>query len=166
MCLSDDTDTYLFFETVEAPCVAPEAFPQYIKDIITHVPHRTLIYVPQVFASHLRKTEHFHDKVYSHGDKYWRMACVGYRAWAWKRLLVKSIFFDALMKVVTRSSVLLSLLQRPVQSDDYNQECTQNQLYRDMLADTKDTFGALELKAHRISQNLEEKGRNSFLLYS
>jgi hypothetical protein len=23
------------------------------------------------------------------------MVCVGYRAWAWKRLLVKSIFFEA-----------------------------------------------------------------------
>ena len=157
VCLSDDTDTYLFFETVDEPSDPPEAFPQYIQDIITHIPHRTLIYVPQVFASHLRKTERLHDKVYSHEGNNWRMACVGYRAWAWKRLLVKSIFFDALMKVVTRSSVLLSLLQRPSQMNSYALQSTQNQLYRDMLADTKDTFGALELKAHRISQNLEKK---------
>jgi hypothetical protein len=54
------------------------------------------------------------------------MACVGYRAWAWKRLLVKRIFFDALTKVVTRSSVLLSLLQNPVDTDDRNAQKKQN----------------------------------------
>lgn len=157
VCLCDDADTYIFFETVEEPSnEAPEAFPQYIQDIITDVPHRNLIYVPPVFASHLRK-EPIHNKVYTHAGRFWRMACVGYRAWAWKRLLVKSIFFDALTKVVTRSSVLLSLLQNPVDSDDPIAQQRQNQLYRDMLADTKDTFGALELKADKMKENLEEK---------
>jgi len=56
---------------------------------------RTLIYVPQVFASRLRR-ERIHDQVYSHDQSLWRMVCVGYHAWAWKRMLVKSIFFDAL----------------------------------------------------------------------
>jgi hypothetical protein len=157
VCLCDDTDTYIFFETVEEPSnEAPEAFPQYIQDIITDVPHRNLIYVPPVFASHLRK-EHIHNKVYAHANRFWRMVCVGYRAWAWKRLLVKRIFFDALTKVVTRSSVLLSLLQNPVDPDDRDGVKRQNQLYRDMLADTKDTFGALELKGDKIKQNLKFK---------
>ena len=156
VCLCDDADTYIFFETVEEPEHAPEPFPQYIQDIVTVIPNRTRIYVPQVFASHLRK-EPIHDKVYTHADQCWRMVCVGYRAWAWKRLLVKSIFFDALTKVVTRSSVLLSLLQRPVDSDDDLRQNRQNQLYRDMLADTKDTFGALELKADKMEENLEPK---------
>ena len=156
VCLCDDADTYIFFETVEAPKDPPEPFPQYIQDIVTVIPNRTRIYVPQVFASHLRK-EPIHDKVYTHADQCWRMVCVGYRAWAWKRLLVKTIFFDALTKVVTRSSVLLSLLQNPVDSDDPLVQQRQNQLYLDMLADTKDTFGALELKADKMKENLESK---------
>jgi hypothetical protein len=53
--------------------------------------------------------------------------------------------------------VLLSLLQNPEDTDDRDVVKRQNQLYRDMLADTKDTFGALELKADKIKQNLESK---------
>ncbi len=55
---------------------------------------------------------------------------------------------------MTRSSVLLSLFKKPdkkEKSDDLNQ------LYLDMLTETKDTFGALELKAHRLKQNIEPK---------
>jgi len=161
VALCDDTDTHLFFEKVEQHKIA-EPFPQYIRDIITDIPNRTRIYVPQVFATHLRKHEQgLHDKIYMHDDKkkikYWRMVSVGYRAWAWKRLLVKSIFFDALTKVVTRSSVLLSLLQHPVNDGDRTEIEQQNQLYRDMLADTKDTFGALELKKYKIEENLHLK---------
>lgn len=157
--LGDDADTHLFFETVEQPEHAPESFPQYIKDIVTHIPNRTRIYVPQVFASHLRKEEQgLHEKIYEHGGKYWRMVCVGYRAWAWKRLLVKSIFFDALTKVVTRSSVLLSLLQSPRHTDNEPENLKNlNQLYQDMMADTKDTFGALELKTDKIRENWKRK---------
>jgi len=160
VALCDDTDTHLFFEEVEQLEQHKEAeqFPQYIQDIITVIPNRTRIYMPQVFATHLRKQEQgLHDKIYMHDKKYWRMVCVGYRAWAWKRLLVKSIFFDALTKVVTRSSMLLSLLQNPVDSDDFDNQEKQNQLYRDMLADTKDTFGALELKKDKIKDNLNLK---------
>jgi hypothetical protein len=157
--LCDDADMHLFFETVEQPEHAPESFPQYIKDIVTHVPNRTRIYVPQVFASHLRKEQQgLHDKIYEHDGKYWRMVCVGYRAWAWKRLLVKSIFFDALTKVVTRSSVLLSLLQSPRHTDSEPEDLKNlNQLYQDMMADTKDTFGALELKTDKIRDNWKRK---------
>jgi hypothetical protein len=156
VCLCDDADAYIFFEIVEQSEIVPEPFPQYIRDIITPIHDRTRIYVPQVFASHLRK-EHIHDNLYTHDGKCWRMVCVGYRAWAWKRLLVKIIFFDALTKVVTRSSVLLSLLQNPVKINNQLLEKKQNHLYRDNLADTKDTFGALELKADKIKQNVEPK---------
>ena len=165
--LCDDADTYIFFEKVEPELEEKkEPFPQYIQDIVTDIPNRTLIYVPQVFASLLRR-ERIHDQVYSHDESLWRMVCVGYRAWAWKRLLVKSIFFDALTKVVTRSSVLLSLFQVPKTADDENEEDrTKRQLnlqqlqnieYRKMLAETKDTFGALKLKENRFKDNLEPK---------
>jgi hypothetical protein len=69
-------------------------------------------------------------------------------------MLVKSIFFDALTKVVTRSSVLLSLFYKPYKRENSRD---QNQVYLDMLTETKDTFGALELKAHRLKQNIEPK---------
>jgi hypothetical protein len=157
VCLCDDDDTHIFFETVEAPeDRVPMPFPQYIEDIITQIPNRTLIYVPRVFASHLRKTERLHDKLYMHDRKCWRMACVGYRAWAWKRLMIKSIFFDTLTKIVTRSSVLLSLLQNP-EDDDIDAQKTQTKLYRAMLNDTKDTFGTLTLKSNSLKRNLEQK---------
>jgi hypothetical protein len=45
----------------------------------------------------------------SNSSGYWQMVCVGMRAWAWKTLMVKTKFFDALAKVMTRSSVQLSL---------------------------------------------------------
>ena len=58
-----------------------------------------------VFARHLRKENDIHERIYTHvidtEETYWRMACVGYRAWAWKRLLVKAVFFDALTKITT-----------------------------------------------------------------
>ena len=161
--LCDDADTYIFFEKVESGLkqkVEPVFFPEYIHDIVTDIPNRTLIYVPQVFASHLRR-ERIHNNVYSYKNSLWRMVCVGYRAWAWKRLLVKSIFFDALTKVVTRSSVLLSLFQVPKSSDDqdtqHNLQQLQNIEYRKMLAETKDTFGALELKENSLKNNIELK---------
>ena len=152
VCVSDDTDTYIFFEPVVKPLIdTSECFPGYIQDIITEIPDRRLIYVPQVFARHLRK-ESIHDKIYTHAKRHWRMVCVGYRAWAWKRLLVKRIFFDALTKVVTRSSVLLSLWQ------NVDGDATRiNRQYRQMLADTKDTFGALELKTVKIKSSIEQK---------
>lgn len=152
VCLCDDDDTHVFFESVEEPKLAPPQFPPYIRDIITQIPNRKLIYVPRVFASHLRKTERLHDKLYLHDGKCWRMACVGYRAWAWKRLMIKSIFFDTLTKVVTRSSVLLSLLQDPD-----NDEKKQIKRYREMLKDTKDTFGTLTLKLDSLERNLDSK---------
>jgi hypothetical protein len=94
MC--DDPDSHIFFEKVAEPALVPLPFPEHIQDIITYIPERTLIYIPPVFARHLRKENDIHERIYTHvidtEETYWRMACVGYRAWAWKRLLVKAVF--------------------------------------------------------------------------
>jgi len=50
------------------------------------------------------------------------------------------------------------LLQSPQYTrSEFDDIKNQNQLYQDMMADTKDTFGALELKTDKIRENLELK---------
>jgi hypothetical protein len=92
------------------------------------------------------------------------MVCVCYRAWAWKRLLVKSIFFDALSKIMTRSSLQLSLFKSPPalprgeDFDNYINSCRQNnELIEEMISDTTDAFGALALKIKKLQCNSDRK---------
>ena len=67
------------------------------------------------------------------------MSCVGYRAWAWKRLLVKCIFFDAWTKVMTRAMSLLALYM-PL---NYLC-CTQDDQQPPLDPEFKDTFKTLK----------------------
>lgn len=151
--LCDDADSYIFFEKTDVPSDSVHNdFPRYICDIIPKIPRRTLIYVPQVFARNLRQ-EQIHDKLYKHAGSFWRMACVGYRAWAWKRLLVKTILFDALTKIVTRSPMLLSLFEFP--ADGGNQDHIRK--YLEILEETKDAFGSMEIKNQMFQHALKPK---------
>jgi hypothetical protein len=158
MC--DDPDSHIFFEQVAAPAHDPlilGQFPEYIQDIITYIPERTLIYIPPVFARHLRKDNNMHEQIYFHENTYWRMACVGYRAWAWKRLLVKAVFFDALTKITTRSSLQLSLFESflcPFPADGTDPDFCNKEI-REMISDTK--FGELAFKTKHIENNLLRK---------
>jgi hypothetical protein len=99
-----------------------------------------------------------------HDGSLWKMVCVGYRAWAWKRLLVKSIFFDALAKIVTRSSVLLSLFVQPTM--DKSKQTAENSKYLQMLADTQDAFGVLAIRKARLHNNLYPKKAQTILAVS
>ena len=163
--ICDDPDSHMFFEKIEQPHGNPPVpFPEYIQDIITYIRERTLIYIPPVFARHLRKENDIHERIYTHTidteKTYWRMACVGYRAWAWKRLLVKAVFFDALTKITTRSSLQLSLFEpvsRPFPADEDDAPDCRNKEIRDMISDTKDTFGELAFKTKHIENNLLRK---------
>ena len=86
------------------------------------------------------------------------MACVWYSAWAWKRLLVKAVlavFFDALTKITTRSSLQLSLFERHTVLQQDPEFC--NKEIRDLISDTKDTFGELAFKTKQIENNLHTK---------
>jgi hypothetical protein len=111
--LHDVLDTDIFFERV-APSTPSRPFPAYVQDVIPAIADRALVYVPAVFATRmrqetLRQETPLHDTVYTHGDAHWRLRCVGYRAWAWKRLLVKCVFFDAWTKLMTRAMSLMAL---------------------------------------------------------
>jgi len=111
MCtIQDDTTAPLFFEKLAHKTGNTTKFPEYVCEIITNVPDRKYIYVPDVFAKQLRKDKKcLHNIVFEYDQTYWKMVCVGTRAWAWKRLMTKSIFYNAFQKVMTRSSVQLSL---------------------------------------------------------
>jgi hypothetical protein len=141
--LYDVPDTEIFFEKFEATAgpnqPSVEYFPDYITDIIPEIPDRTLIYVPAVFATKLRTAGPIHDKLYQHDECLWRMSCVGYRAWAWKRLLVKCIFFDAWTKVMTRAMSLLALY-KPL--DD---SCCKQVGQAILDPEFKDTFKTLKI---------------------
>jgi hypothetical protein len=54
--ICDDPDSHIFFEKIQAPVHHANlpAFPEYIKEIITEIGPRTLIYIPPVFVRHLR----------------------------------------------------------------------------------------------------------------
>jgi hypothetical protein len=98
-----------------------------------------------------------HEQIYFHENTYWRMACVGYRAWAWKRLLVKAVFFDALTKITTRSSLQLSLFESflcPFPADGTDPDFCNKEI-REMISDTK--FGELAFKTKHIENNLLRK---------
>jgi hypothetical protein len=151
----DDREAAIFFEKMpdKTDRVAPP-FPTYIEEIISDIPDRSLIYVPKKFAQELRKRyTALHAKVFEYDNSVWRMVCVGVRAWAWKRLLVKSIFFDALSRIMTRSSVQLSLYQTvpsrrlPVDLDKYNTEIL------NLHTDVEKVFGSLEYKKRIMHSN-------------
>lgn len=161
--LCDNPDSHMFFEKIDAGSFASgteQDFPPYIREILTEIPNRTLIYVPSEFSRFLR-TDNVHESVFVHDDSYWKMVCVGYRAWAWKRLLVKSIFFDTLAKVVTRSSVILSLFEYPNTEKSKQEE--QMKKYTQMLADTQDAFGALAIRKDMLHNNLYKKKTQTIL---
>jgi hypothetical protein len=86
----------------------------------------------------------------SNSSGYWQMVCVGMRAWAWKRLMVKSIFFDALAKVMTRSSVQLSLYgtMRDNQDSSLQKVYQRNELQAQLEAHkaSSSVFGDLQYK--------------------
>jgi hypothetical protein len=112
VCVSDDHQGAVFFEKIpdNTKREVPAHFPTFIEDIISDIPDRSLIYVPKKFAQELRtRFTVLHEKVFEYDNAQWRMVCVGVRTWAWKRMLVKIIFFDALGKITTRSSIQLSL---------------------------------------------------------
>jgi hypothetical protein len=164
--LCNDPCAHMFFEKIDEGSFdsgTEKEFPQYIQELVTEIPDRTLIYVPSEF-SRLLWTEDVHESVFIHNRSFWKMVCVGYRAWAWKRLLVKSIFFDALAKIVTRSSVLLSLFEHPTTEKSKQED--QNNKYRQMLADTQDAFGTLAIRKDRLHNNLYDKKTQTILAVS
>ena len=164
----DVPDTDIFFEKVETKFetggLVPEFiyFPEYILDIIPKIPDRTLIYVPAVFATKLRTMGQIHDKWYKYEDSFWRMSCVGYRAWAWKRLLVKCIFFDAWTKVMTRAMSLMALY-KPLKdsfckTDDQKsaEDITQTLTFiQSMINSTKNALGEMLYKQNQFKLKLD-----------
>jgi hypothetical protein len=159
--LQDDNDGPVFFEKVPAKLniTATAPFPRYIEAIIIDVPDRTLIYVPKLFARELRKNySPLHAKNFQYENATWRMVCVGARTWSWKRLLVKRLFFDALCKIMTRSSVELSLYE-PVPDED-SSAAELEQYYSNVEAihkQTQEVFGSLEIKRKLLLKNLAHK---------
>jgi len=80
------------------------------------------------------------------------MVCVGTRAWAWKRLMTKSIFYNAFQKVMTRSSVQLSLYDAEVPASNFNLKTL---LQRHNL--TTPVFGDLQDKQEMLKANHKPK---------
>jgi hypothetical protein len=172
--LHDVPDADIFFERV-APGTRPAVpFPDYVQDVIPAIADRTLVYVPAVFAAKMRQENPLHDTVFEHGDVHWRLRCVGYRAWAWKRLLVKCIFFDAWTKLMTRAMSLMAL-HTPVDAfyssgDDINRMSgalminshfkTYFETLKRMIDATKNTLGDLQFKKDRLGplDDLKESG--------
>lgn len=156
----DDEHAPLFFEKVQHACAAGKAFPAYVQEIISTVPHRKLIYVPKVFAARLRREQScLHTAIFVYGNCSWRMVCVGTRAWAWKRLLVKSIFFDAVAKIMTRSSVQLALYQplRQCSLSDRKQLTEQYDAIVRGHRRSSPVFGDLEFKLELLRRNMAPK---------
>lgn len=176
--VDDDNDAPLFFEKITSAQVARKysqeeifksttcTFPHYVQAIISTLPDRKYIYVPTVFAQELRKQcpeqAPLYSRVFEFHGSYWQMVCVGTRAWAWKRLMVKSIFFDAFAKVMTRSSVELSLYGpikydvEDTQIEHVNQKKdAQKQIDRHKM--TSSVFGDLTYKLDLLRRNNTNK---------
>ena len=160
--LQDVLDADLFFERVAPGTRSTVSFPEYVQDIIPPIANRTLVYVPAVFAIRMRQENPLHDTVFEHKGVHWRLRCVGYRAWAWKRLLVKCIFFDACTKLMTRATSLMSLHQ-PLKTfysgvDDRGMGVVSItsgftaffKTLKNMIDATKHTLGDLQFKKDRL----------------
>jgi hypothetical protein len=153
ICLIDDhEEAPLFFEVyekdIESNLTYTIDFPDHVQTIISNVPDRKIIYIPKVFAMQLRKQfSPLYAQFFKYDNKVWKMTCVGVRHWAWKRLLVKSVFYDALRKIMTRTSVQLSLYDPELQQ--------QNILFAH--EETKSVFGDLEYKVDCINRNYDAK---------
>jgi hypothetical protein len=150
--IEDDVETPLFFEKIQKPSEAHcREFPVLVKAIISKNPSRTCIYIPKAFAIDLRKQcsrqQPLHSQFFTHDGSTWKMVCVGVRHWAWKRLLVKSVFFDAFAKSMTRSSVQLSLYGPELQLEE--------QLQAHQL--TSSVFGDLQYKTDLLKKNNMKK---------
>jgi hypothetical protein len=99
--------------------------------------------------------------VYKFDKECWQMVCVGMRAWDWKQLMVKSIFFDDLAKVMTLSSVQLSLYG-PIKD---NQDLSLEKVYqrKELQAQseahkaTSSVFGDLQYKLELLKTNNTKK---------
>jgi hypothetical protein len=133
MCQIDDNEEApLFFERIahkqqSSTLQQAHEFPDYVQSIINSVPNSKFIYVPKVFAKQFRKqylTGPLHAKMFQFQGNTWQMVCVGIRHWAWKQLMIKSIFLDSFAKIMTRASVQLCLYGhiRNNQLEDINQQ--------------------------------------------
>jgi hypothetical protein len=157
--VQDDITAPLFFEQV-AQSKDAKTFPPYVLAIISSVPNRKYIYVPDVLAKQLRKENKcLNNIVYQYRGKSWKMVCVGMRSWAWKRLMIKSTFFNAFQKVMTRSSVQLSLYGPEEGEGDFSKEESEEVL--ETLLDrhnlTQTVFGKLQEKQELLKANYENK---------
>ena len=161
--LQDDNDGPVFFEKVPAKLniTTTAPFPTYIEAIISDVPDRALIYVPKLFARELRQNySPLYTKVFKYENATWRMVCVGARTWSWKRLLVKRLFFDALCKIMTRSSVELSLYESVPEPDECPSVEELQKYYSNVEErhkQTQEVFGSLEYKRKLLLKNLALK---------
>jgi hypothetical protein len=163
--IDDNEDAPLFFEQIAhkqqaSTLQASSDFPEYIQAIISTIPNRKLIYIPKVFAKHLRKqysTVPLHAQMFKYEKKTWQMVCVGVRHWAWKRLMIKSIFWDAFAKIMTRASVQLSLYgPMPDLADEDRADEDLNQLLQAHKA-TSSVFGDLQYKVRLLKRNYTKK---------
>jgi hypothetical protein len=160
VCVYDDQNAAIFFEKIpgRTDCVYLPPFPSYIEEIISDIPDRSLIYVPKKFAQELRKRyTALHEKVFEYDNSKWRMVCVGVRAWAWKRLLVKSIFFDALSRIMTRSSAQLSLYCPAPNKRSTGELNKYNKEIMNLHTDIQKVFGSLEYKKSIMQKNTDLK---------
>ena len=156
--VQDDITAPLFFEQV-AQADGADKFPEYLQAIISTVPNRKYIYVPDVFAKQLREHKKcLHNIVFEHDTKWWKMVCVGMRSWAWKRLMIKSTFFNAFQKIMTRSSVQLSLYG-PVSGKDSSEEGSKKDLETLLKRHhfTQAVFGELQEKQELLKANYKNK---------
>jgi hypothetical protein len=158
--IDDNEEAPLFFERIShkqqsGTLTTAPLFPDYLQDIISSVPTRKFIYVPKVFAKQLRKqysTVPLHAQLFQFQHETWQMVCVGIRHWAWKRLMIKSIFIDSFSKIMTRASVQLSLYG-PLSNNALE---TLNQQVRAHKA-TSSVFGDLLHKVDLLKRNYTMK---------
>lgn len=154
----DNVQTYIYFECVSKGskstnrCI--KSFPPYIEAIINFVPERQYIYIPVMFAKELRAdVPDLWAARFEYGERQWEMVCVGTRAWAWKRLLVKYLLYETISKIMTRDSVQLSLYlpETLKKTNNYMQEViAMHKVYTTI-------FGELDQKITRLNGNLQDK---------
>lgn len=170
--MSNEAHMFLELSNLQPNDKCKRDLPSVVQHLIPPIPNRKFIYIPPACATYLKK-EHAEDvsngfKFYDAfaGKYFW--ACrtfTGARCWTWKRFMIKTVFFDACSRVVSRNTEFLALYACFEQKSNpqYSQPFELTQTAKDDVIEahkqTKNAFGNLEFKTNNIVSYFNKKNR-------
>ena len=162
--MSNEAHMFLELSELQPRDKCKSQLPPVVQHLIPPIPNRKFIYIPPACATYI-KQEHakdvndgfiFHD---AFANKLFlvRRTFTGARCWTWKRFMIKTIFFHACSRIVSRNREFLALYAHP--DDEKNHVLTKT--VKDNVLEAhellKNTVGNLEFKTKKIDEYFAKK---------